>query len=243
MTGDLTYPYVALAGLLSFLSPCVLPLVPPYLCYLAGTTLDEWSDESEGGVNRWALAAALCFVLGFSTVFVLLGAGASVIGGFLRQNSLEIGWIAGALIIVMGLHFIGLIRIPILAREARLHVEKPAGVAGAYVMGLAFAFGWSPCIGPVLGSVFAVAGSDASVTRGMALLAVYSAGLGVPFLIAAFAMGPFVRFLRRFRTHLGTVEKVLGGFLVVTGIAFITGSFTMVGTWLLDLFPALGKLG
>ncbi|HRJ69219.1 MAG TPA: cytochrome c biogenesis CcdA family protein, partial [Beijerinckiaceae bacterium] len=243
MNGDLTYPYVALAGLLSFLSPCVLPLVPPYLCYLAGTTLDEWSDETESGINHWALAAAACFVLGFSTVFVLLGAGASVIGGFLRQNSLEIGWIAGALIVVMGLHFIGLIRIPILAREARLHVEKPAGVAGAYVMGLAFAFGWSPCIGPVLGSVFAVAGSEASVTRGMTLLAVYSAGLGIPFLIAAFAMGPFVRFLKRFRTHLGTVEKVMGGFLVATGIAFITGSFTTLGTWLLDLFPALGKLG
>lgn len=243
MSGDLTYPYVALAGLLSFLSPCVLPLVPPYLCYLAGTTLDEWSDENGRGVNHWALLASLCFVLGFSTVFVLLGAGASVIGGFLRQFSLELGWIAGALIIVMGLHFIGLIRIPLLAREARLNVEKPAGVAGAYVMGLAFAFGWSPCIGPVLGSVFAVAGSETSVTRGMLLLAVYSAGLGIPFLIAALAMGPFVKFLRRFRAHLGHVEKVLGGFLVATGIAFITGSFTTLGTWLLELFPALGKLG
>lgn len=243
MAGDLTYPYVFLAGLLSFLSPCVLPLVPPYLCYLAGTTLDEWAEEAEKGVNRWALMAALCFVLGFSTVFVLLGAGASAIGGVLRQNSVEIGWIAGALIILMGLHFIGIIRIPFLAREARLHVEKPAGVAGAYVMGLAFAFGWSPCIGPVLGGVFAVAGSEASVTRGMILLSVYSAGLGIPFLIAATAMGPFVRFLKRFRAHLAAVEKVLGVFLVATGIAFVTGSFTAIGTWLLDLFPALGKLG
>jgi cytochrome c-type biogenesis protein len=240
---DLSLPYVAFAGLLSFLSPCVLPLVPPYLSYLAGTTLDEWTDETASGVNRNALLAALAFVMGFSTVFVLLGAGASAIGGFLRQNSVEIGWVAGALIILMGLHFIGLIRIPLLAREARLHVEKPAGIAGAYVMGLAFAFGWSPCIGPVLGSVFAVAGSEASVARGMGLLAVYSAGLGVPFLLAALMMGPFVRFMKRFRQHMGKVEKAMGMFLVLTGIAFITGSFTAFGIWLLDMFPVLGRLG
>lgn len=240
---DLSIPYVAFAGLLSFLSPCVLPLVPPYLCYLAGTTLDEWTDENDSSINKMALLAAAAFVLGFSTVFVLLGAGASVIGGVLRQSSVEIGWIAGALIIVMGLHFIGIIRLPLLAREARLNVEKPAGVAGAYVMGLAFAFGWSPCIGPVLGSVFAVAGSEASVARGMFLLSVYSAGLGIPFLIAAFAMGPFVRFLRRFRAHLRKVEMGMGVLLVLTGIAFITGSFTTFGAWLLMLFPVLGQLG
>ena len=240
---DLSLPYVAFAGLLSFLSPCVLPLVPPYLSYLAGTSLDEWTDEVNGGVRRLALMAAFAFVLGFSTVFVLLGAGASVIGGFLRQNSVEIGWVAGGIIMVMGLHFIGVIRIPLLAREARLHVEKPAGIAGAYVMGLAFAFGWSPCIGPVLGSVFAVAGSEASVGRGMFLLSVYSAGLGVPFLLAALAMGPFMRFMRRFRVHMGKVEKAMGGFLVLTGIAFVTGSFTAFGGWLLELFPVLGRLG
>lgn len=243
MPTDLSLPYVALAGLLSFLSPCVLPLVPPYLSYLAGTTLDEWVDENERGIRKMALLTAFAFVLGFSTVFVLLGAGASVIGGVLRQNSIELGWIAGALIIVMGLHFIGVIRIPLLAREARLHVEKPAGIAGAYVMGLAFAFGWSPCIGPVLGSVFAVAGSEASVLRGMTLLAVYSAGLGVPFLLAAFAMGPFIRFMRRFRGQMHLVEKVMGVFLVLTGVAFLTGTFTTLGIWLLDAFPILGKLG
>ena len=240
---DLSIPYVAFAGLLSFLSPCVLPLVPPYLSYLAGTTLDEWTDESDSGINHMALLTALAFVLGFSTVFVLLGAGASAIGGVLRMNSVEIGWVAGGLIILMGLHFIGIIRIPLLAREARLHVEKPAGIAGAYVMGLAFAFGWSPCIGPVLGSVFAVAGSEASVMRGMGLLAVYSAGLGIPFLLAAFAMGPFIRFMRRFRAQMGKIEKAMGVFLVLTGIAFITGSFTAFGAFLLEMFPVLGRLG
>ena len=243
MSADLSIPYVAFAGLLSFLSPCVLPLVPPYLAYLAGTTLDEWTGETQAGIRRRAILCALAFVLGFSTIFVLLGAGASVIGASLRQNSVEIGWIAGALIIVMGLHFMGVIRIPFLAREARMQVDKPAGMAGAYVMGLAFAFGWSPCIGPVLGSVFAVAGSEASVGRGMFLLSVYSAGLGVPFLIAAFAMGPFIRFMRRFRAHMGKVEMAMGIMLVLTGIAFLTGSFAMMGTWLLDTFPALGKLG
>jgi cytochrome c biogenesis protein CcdA len=156
----------------------------------------------------------VAFVLGFSTVFVLLGAGASVIGA---PSAPEFG---GNRLDCRRAHhrdgaaFHGVIRIPLLAREARMHVEKPAGIAGAYVMGLAFAFGWSPCIGPVLGSVFAVAGSEASVTRGMFLLSIYSAGLGIPFLIAAFAMGPFVRFLRRFRAQLGKVEKGMGVFLV-----------------------------
>ncbi|MCA0424489.1 MAG: cytochrome c biogenesis protein CcdA [Proteobacteria bacterium] len=243
MPTDLSLPYVALAGLLSFLSPCVLPLVPPYLSYLAGTTLDEWTGEEDRGIRRQAIFTALAFVFGFSTVFVLLGAGASALGGVLRQNSIELGWLAGALIIIMGLHFIGIIRIPLLAREARLQVEKPAGIAGAYVMGLAFAFGWSPCIGPVLGSVFAVAGSEASVARGMGLLAVYSMGLGIPFLAAAFAMGPFMRMMKRFRPQMHKVERAMGIFLVLTGIAFLTGTFTAFGTFLLEAFPILGKLG
>lgn len=243
MTADLSFPYVFLAGLLSFLSPCVLPLVPPYLAFLAGTTLDEWTGESQRRIRRQAVFSAIAFVLGFSSVFVLLGAGASVLGGVLRQNAVEIGWVAGALIILMGLHFMGILRISFLAREARMHVEKPAGIAGAYVMGLAFAFGWSPCIGPVLGSVFAVAGSEASVGRGMVLLSIYSAGLGIPFLLAAFAMGPFVRFMKRFRKHMHRVEMAMGVFLVLTGIAFLTGTFASVGTFILDAFPALGRLG
>lgn len=245
MTNELTLPAIAAAGLISFLSPCVLPLVPPYLSYLAGTSVAELArgGEVNPALRRHAVLAALCFVLGFSTVFIALGAGASQIGGLLRAYSDVLAQVAGVVIIIMGLHFLGVFRIAFLAQEARVQVDKPAGMLGAYVMGLAFAFGWTPCIGPVLAGVLAVAGSEETVWRGAGLLAVYSIGLGVPFLLAAFAMGPFMRFLTRFRAHLGMVEKVMGGLLVLTGIAFLTGSISQFGFYLLQAFPALGNLG
>ena len=245
MTTDLTLPAIALGGLISFLSPCVLPLVPPYLCYLAGTSVSELAKGGEvSPALRWrALAAAVFFVLGFSTVFIALGAGASLIGAILRSYAHVLAQVAGVAIIMMGLHFLGVFRIAFLAREARLEVNRPAGPSGAFVMGLAFAFGWTPCIGPVLASVLAVAGSEATAARGAGLLAVYSAGLGLPFLLAALAMGPFLRFLTRFRAHLGTVEKVMGGLLVITGILFMTGSISQFGFYLLEAFPILGTLG
>jgi len=245
MASDLTLPGIAFAGLLSFLSPCVLPLVPPYLCYLAGTSLDRLTTAGpmEADARRRALLAAALFVAGFSTVFVLLGAGASVIGGLLRRYSDVLGWVAGAMIIVMGLHFLGLFRIGVLQREARVQVDKPAGLLGAYAMGLAFAFGWTPCIGPVLAGVLAVAGSEETVARGMGLLAVYSAGLGVPFLLAALMMGPFVRLMKRLRGAFGYVEKTMGALLVLAGIGFITGSISAIGFYLLEAFPVLGRLG
>lgn len=240
---DVSYPWAFLAGLLSFLSPCVLPLVPPYLSYLAGATLDQLSDDAEVAANRRALKAALFFVLGFTTVFVALGASASLIGALVRQYMGVLSMAAGVLIIIMGLHFLGVFKIGLLYREARVQVNRPAGLAGAYVMGLAFAFGWTPCIGPILGAILGFASSGDTVGYGASLLAVYSAGLGIPFLIAAFAMGPFVRFLKKFRTHLGTVEKVMGVLLVLTGIGFLTGAMSNVSFWLLETFPALGKLG
>lgn len=245
MSSELTLPAIAFAGLLSFLSPCVLPLVPPYLCYLAGTSVSELAKagEIDSGLRRHALLAALFFVLGFSTVFVALGAGASLIGAILRAYSHILSQVAGVVIIIMGLHFLGIARLGFLSQEARLEVDKPAGPVGAFVMGLAFAFGWTPCIGPVLAGVLAVAGSEGSVMRGAGLLAVYSAGLGVPFLLAAFAMGPFLRFLQRFRQHIGKVEKTMGALLVVTGIAFLTGSMSQMGFYLLEAFPILSKLG
>ncbi len=240
---DVSFPAAAFAGFLSFLSPCVLPLVPPYLTYLAGTTLDQLSDGKDAAVNRRALLAALLFVAGFSTIFVLLGASASALGGLLRQYLVIFGYIAGGLIIVMGLHFLGLFRISLFMREARVQVEKPAGLLGAYAMGLAFAFGWTPCIGPVLAAILTVAGKEASVSHGMSLLAAYSFGLGVPFLLAAFAMKPFVAALKRFRRHIGMVEKATGVLLVLTGIAFLTGSISDISSWLLETFPALQNLG
>ncbi len=235
------------AGVLSFLSPCVLPLVPPYLCYLAGVNLEELTEaEGAEGRNAWrkALLAAFIFVLGFSTVFVAMGAGASAIGQLLREYLDILAKIAGVVIIIMGLHFMGLFKIRFLLMEKRYHADaKPATFIGAYVIGLAFALGWTPCIGPVLASILAIAASEESVTRGAFLLAVYSAGLGVPFLLAAFAINGFLSFMKRFRRHMRTVEIIMGLFLVITGIMFLTGSMQIISTWLLEAFPSLAEIG
>ncbi|MFO1148519.1 MAG: cytochrome c biogenesis protein CcdA [Alsobacter sp.] len=240
---DVSLPAAGLAGILSFLSPCVLPLVPPYLCFLAGTTIEDLAEEGERKARKDVLLAGVLFVAGFSTVFVLLGATASVLGQVIRQYLDVLSLLAGLAIVLMGLHFLGVFRLAFLYREARLRVEKPMGLWGAYVMGLAFAFGWTPCIGPILAAILAVAGSEDTVSRGALLLAVYSAGLGVPFLLAAVALEPFTAVMKRFRAKMGYVEKAMGALLVVTGIAFLTGSFTQLSFWLLETFPALGRLG
>jgi cytochrome c-type biogenesis protein len=232
------------AGIVSFLSPCVLPLVPPYLAYLAGASLERFADaESEPRVRRETLAAAFLFVLGFTTVFVALGASASAIGALLRAYSGELAIVAGIVIIIMGLHFLGLTPVALLMREKRMHVTKPVGLWGAYLMGLAFALGWTPCIGPILAAILAVAASEDTVARGAGMLAVYSLGLGIPFIVAALAIEQFAAVIARFRAHLGLVEKAMGGLLVLTGIAFLTGSITQASFWLLDTFPMLGKIG
>ena len=240
---DISLAAAFLGGLISFLSPCVLPLVPPYLSFLAGTTFDRLAAGDDSAVRARAVAASLLFVAGFSTVFVLLGATASALGQFIRQYLDVLGTIAGLAIIAMGLHFLGLFRIGLLFREARLEVAKPVGLWGAYVMGLAFAFGWTPCIGPVLAAILAVAGAETSVAKGALLLAVYSLGLGLPFVAAAFAMKPFMRMMAGVKARFGYVEKAMGALLVLTGIAFLTGWITTASFWLLETFPALGLLG
>src|SRR5665647_1545356 len=225
MDGDVTYVAALIAGLVSFLSPCVLPLVPPYLVYLAGTSLERFADkEPEPRVKRETVTAALLFVLGFSTVFVALGASASVIGSLIRVYSGPLATIAGIAIIIMGLHFLGITRIALLHRQKRLEVAKPVGLWGAYIMGLAFAFGWTPCIGPILAAILTVAAAEQTVSKGASLLAVYSLGLGIPFIAAALAIEPFAAFLARFKKHLAKVEMAMGGLLVLTRIAFLTGS-------------------
>jgi cytochrome c-type biogenesis protein len=240
---NVTIIAAALAGMLSFLSPCVLPLVPPYLVYLTGTSLERFADaETKPQVRRKTIAAALLFVFGFTTVFVALGAGASAIGEVLRAYSYVLGKIAGIVIVVMGLHFLGLTPIAWLMREKRFEVAKPVGLWGAYLMGLAFAFGWTPCIGPILGAILAIAGSEGTVTRGAELLTVYSLGLGVPFMIAAVAVEVFAAFLVRFRAYLGLVEKTMGALLVLAGIAFFAGWVSDFGSWLLQAFPGLNAL-
>jgi cytochrome c-type biogenesis protein len=243
---NVTYFGALLAGLLSFLSPCVLPLVPPYLCFLGGTTFDQLTgeDETPSHVYKTVVMSSVAFVLGFTTVFVILGATATAAGQLLAANLPLLAKIAGVVIIITGLHFLGVIHLPILHREARYHADsRPAGLIGAYVIGLAFAFGWTPCIGPVLGAILAVAAGEGSVRQGISLLFVYSLGLGIPFVIAAIAIRPFLSTMQRFKKHLGTVEKVLGGFLVLTGILFLTDAMTLISSWMLELFPGLATIG
>lgn len=243
MATDVTLPAAAAAGLLSFLSPCVLPLVPPYLTFIAGTTIEDVAHARLSRARRAIFLAAVLFVLGFSTVFVALGATASVFGEVLRQHIAFLSLLAGCAIILMGLHFLGVFKVSMLYREKRVAVQKPLGLWGAYVLGLAFAFGWTPCIGPILAAILAVAASEATVWRGAGLLAVYSLGLGIPFLLAAVAIEAFLGFITRFKKHFPLVERIVGVLLIATGIAFLTGTMQTVSYWLLQTFPGLSNLG
>lgn len=243
---DISYPAAALGGLISFLSPCVLPLVPAYLCFVAGTSLDKLTegDVTNPELLRRVMWGAIAFVLGFTTVFVLLGASASAVNRLILGHIDVLSKIAGVVIVIFGIHYTGLLRIRLLDREARFtpHV-RGRGLVGAYVVGLAFAFGWTPCIGPILGAILAVAASQDTLGFGMSLLAVYSLGLGIPFLIAAFGMRGFMAFMRQFRRHLHKIEIATGGLLIATGIAIFSGSLQSLSYFLLDLFPALAEIG
>ncbi len=229
------------AGIISFLSPCVLPIVPPYLAYMAGTST---GDMTKGRSDPRVVKAALFFVLGLSTVFLLLGFAASALGRAFLQYQQYLGYAAGTLIIAFGLHFLGLIRIPLLFREARFEAGNRGGTPfGSYVLGLAFAFGWTPCIGPVLGAILSLAAQEGSVSRGMTLMALYAVGLGLPFLIAAIYISKFMSLMARFKAHIGTIERIMGGLLVLVGILLITGGFADLSFWLLETFPVLGAIG
>ena len=251
-----------IGGIISFLSPCVLPLVPPYLAYLGGTTLDRISGETaevDPRLARHVFVSACFFVLGLATVFVALGMTASALGQVLLQNKVLLAQISGAIIVALGLHFLHVFRIPTLDRELRFAGPAQAGagnremrLAGSgragsfgtsYVIGIAFAFGWTPCIGPILGTILALAAQEETILSGTTLLAVYSLGLGVPFLIAAAFIGPFLRWARAFRRHMGLVEKAMGALLVVVGGMMITGKFERMAWWLLETFPVLGTIG
>jgi cytochrome c-type biogenesis protein len=244
MIADVSIAAALFAGVLSFLSPCVLPLVPPYLVYLAGTSIERLADaEPAPAVRTDTVLAALLFVAGFATVFVSFGASASAVGALVQTWSAQLSILAGFVIILMGLHFLGVTRFAVLMFERRAPMSRPVGLWGAYVMGLAFAFGWTPCIGPILATILAVAAAKDTVMKGALLLGVYSAGLGIPFIIAALAVEPVTAFIGRFKRHLDIVEKAMGGLLVLTGIAFLTGFVTEASYYLLEWFPALGKIG
>lgn len=234
------------AGVLSFLSPCVLPLVPPYLTYMSGASFDQLRDDgaTAGVIWRKSVFTSLFFIAGFSVVFILFGATATAFGQAFRQALPIITPIAGLFIIAMGLHFLGVYRIGFLDRQLRHSGPGVAsGPAGGFLLGLAFAVGWTPCIGPVLAAILAVASTKETALDGAALLGLYSLGLGVPFLLAGVAIGPFLTFFSSFKKHLGTVEKVMGGFLVLTGLLFLTGQFTRISYWFLETFPVLQQFG
>ena len=242
---EIGYAAALLAGLLSFASPCVLPLVPPYLCFLAGTSISELSDEDmPRDAWRAVVLAAIALVAGFATVFVALGASASFIGSFVTDNLDILAKIAGVIIIVLGLHFMGVFRIPLLYRDVRLQgPARSVGLLGAYVVGLAFAFGWTPCIGPQLGAILSLAASEASLARGTALLAVYAAGLGIPFLLVAVFVQRSMGLMNRMKRHMKIIERGMGLLLVLVGLALLTGAFSAFSWWLLETFPAMAVLG
>lgn len=243
---SVTYFGSFIAGLLSFASPCVLPLIPAYLCFLGGASLEELT--AEGGVDiavqRRVFISSFAFVLGFATVFISLGATATTLSVLVAQNINVLAKIAGVVIVIFGLHYAGAFRIGFLNFEGRFHIQnKPSGLIGSYIIGLAFAFGWTPCVGPILATILMVAGSKPDVWYGTSLLAVYAAGIGLPFLLAAFAVKPFMGFLGRFKKHMHTVEISIGVLLIVTGIAIFTGSLADASQWLLDTFPAFSNVG
>jgi cytochrome c-type biogenesis protein len=221
------------AGLLSFLSPCVLPLVPSYVGFITGMTLPEVS-----GRRRAALLHALLFVAGFSLVFVLLGASATALGRALNYYQVWLQRVGGVLIIIFGLLCLGVFKVGLLNQERRVHLEhKPVGYLGSALVGVAFGAGWTPCIGPVLGAILGLAATTSDVTRGMQLLAVYSAGLAVPFLIAAVAVESFLDWFQSFRRYLPWVMRLSGLILIVVGILLVTGEFTRLAGWLQGLTP------
>ena len=231
-----------LAGVISFLSPCVLPIVPPYLAYMSGVSLQEL--QSGAAARNRALLPAVFFVMGLSTVFLFLGFTASAIGMAFLQYQGYFNTIAGLLVMAFGAHFIGVYRISFLDREARLDAGDRGGSAfGAYILGLAFAFGWTPCIGPQLGAILSLAASEASVSRGTLLLGIYAAGLGIPFLLVAAFLPRLTGVMGWMKRHMDRIEKIMGLLLWTIGLLMLTGGFSAFSFWLLETFPSLALLG
>jgi len=233
------------AGLISFLSPCVLPLVPGYLSYIGGQSLDEMrSNEATSKETLIILGLSLSFVLGFSTVFIAFGASATALSQLLISYRYELNIVGGIIIIIFGLFMTGLIRVNLLQREFRIHSQLPGGKAlSSYLLGLAFAFGWTPCIGPILGAILTVSATSGVVSSGTALLAIYSLGLGVPFVIAALFTDQFLHHAKRFRKHGPLIHRIAGIILVIMGIAMVTGYLSRFSFWLIENFPWLSELG
>ena len=240
----ISYFYVVLAGLLSFLSPCVLPIVPGYLCFLAGTSLDKIASGEDASKERNVFYFALSFVFGFSTVFILLGASATLLSGLIYEYLDILRIVGGIIIIIFGIHFMQIIQLPFLNRDTRYQIESyRPGIVGSYVIGLSFAFGWTPCIGPILGSVLSIAASSETVTYGIVLLMLYSAGLGIPFLLAAYAINGFMRFLSKIRNYIRVIEIFTGLLLILFGILILTNRIQELAFFFIKYFPFLAQFG
>lgn len=227
------------AGLLSFVSPCVLPLVPGYLSFVSGVTLDEMKSGEALAIRRHVFVSSLAFVLGFSLVFIALGASASVVGQFLMTRLSLLGKIAGAVIVLFGLHVMGVLRIDWLYTDKRVRTErKPTGPFGATLVGIAFAFGWTPCIGPILAAILAVAAAQETIWKGVELLALYSLGLGVPFMFASVAVNRFLAGFARIRRFYHAIEVASGVLLVLIGVLIVTNRLTLIAQYLTPYLPS-----
>ncbi|SNX71075.1 cytochrome c biogenesis protein CcdA [Cereibacter ovatus] len=242
---EISYGAAAVAGLLSFLSPCILPMVPFYLCYMAGMSMAELrgADTIAPGAQRRLVVSAMGFALGVTTIFVLLGLGATALGGAFLQWKAQLSWGAAAVLLLFGLHFLGVVRIPFLYREARVQTSaRPSSVVGAYVMGLAFGFGWTPCVGPALAAILMIAGGMGELWRGASLLLTYGLAMTLPFVIAALFARPFLAWVGRHRHHLGHVEKAMGAMLILFAVLIATNSVNRIAEFMIRHLDWSGTL-
>ena len=243
---DMSYLGAAFAGILSFFTPCVLPMVPFYLCYMAGVSMAELHGHKEipEGAQKRLILSAIAFAFGVTTIFVLLGMGATALGQVFAQWKQSLSYVAAGILALFGLHFMGVLHIPLFHREARIQSDsKPSTMLGAYVMGLAFGFGWTPCVGPALASILMIASGMGDIWRGGLLLFVYGMAMTTPFVIAALFAKPFLGWMARNRKYLGHVEKVMGAMLILFAILIATNSVNYIAQWLIDHVPSLVKLG
>lgn len=233
-----------LFGILSFISPCVLPIIPGYLSFISGLSLEQMQSGNKKENLRKVFYNSIFFVLGFSVIFTLLGASATLIGQFLLKNINVAGKIAGVFIIILGVHLTGLIKLSFLNYEKRFHTSrKSLGYLGSFLVGLAFAFGWTPCIGPILAGILAIAGQQETVYQGILLLSVYSLGLGIPFLITAVSLNAFFTLFEKVKKYFRFIEILSGVLLIIVGLLMITDSLTLIANYLIKLFPFLGEIG
>ncbi len=241
VTSTASIPAAFIAGLLSFLSPCVLPLVPAYLSYMSGVSVEDLQESSSAEALKKTGLKSVLFVLGFSLIFIAMGATAASIGQFLSTQAVLLMKIAGVIVIIFGLHMTGLFRIKALYSEHRFHSKlKTVSYAGSFLIGVMFAFGWTPCVGPVLAGILALAANSETVMRGVGLLAVYSLGLGLPFLLAGFATSTVLKALGRFRRHFRKVEIASGVLMILVGVVILTGNLSTISGLFEKFIPSLG---